>query len=160
MHSQAAEKFLRGELIEEPLEPVEEVRTPEIISPEAGPVREFKVIIDDKPYKIRLQEFEAEPSVREEVLLAKEKTVSPEITVPKAKEVSLPDGEITSHMQGTIIRINVNVGDFVNEGDVLAVLEAMKMENDIVAIRSGAVSKIHVSVNQTVTKGTPLFLIS
>lgn len=62
-------------------------------------------------------------------------------------------------MQGMILKLKVNEGDQVNEGDVLAVLEAMKMENDIHAPQSGTVDKIFIEEGETVNAGDTLMVV-
>ena len=54
---------------------------------------------------------------------------------------------------GKIISVNVNVGDKVQEGDIICILEAMKMENPIVAPVSGTVSQLNVKADQAVKPG-------
>ncbi len=66
--------------------------------------------------------------------------------------------KIIAPMPGTINRINVKIGDAVKQGDVLLVLEAMKMENDITAPQDGTVSSIEV--NQGATVATDAVLIT
>lgn len=65
-------------------------------------------------------------------------------------------GTVLSVMSGAIIKILVNVGDKVEPNSVLMILEAMKMENEIIAERGGIVKKIHVKVNDKVEEGQPL----
>ncbi|WP_247000087.1 acetyl-CoA carboxylase biotin carboxylase subunit [Halosolutus gelatinilyticus] len=70
------------------------------------------------------------------------------------------DGEtIDAEMQGTILGVEVDVGDEVDAGDVLVVLEAMKMENDIVASRGGTVSEIAVEEGESVDMGDTLVVL-
>jgi biotin carboxyl carrier protein len=59
-------------------------------------------------------------------------------------------------MQGLILKVRVSPGDRVEIGDVVVVLEAMKMQNDIAATRRGAVGAVHVREGDVVTPGTPL----
>ena len=63
---------------------------------------------------------------------------------------------IKSPLPGTISSINVKVGDQVKRGAVLLVMEAMKMENNIMASRDGQVKAIHVTVGQTVAQDDAL----
>ncbi|MBQ6398457.1 MAG: biotin/lipoyl-binding protein [Oscillospiraceae bacterium] len=80
---------------------------------------------------------------------------------PAPAAAALAAGEVVkSPMPGNILKINVAQGQAVKEGDVLIVLEAMKMENEIVAPRSGSVAQIAVSKGQVVETGTPLVVIS
>lgn len=63
---------------------------------------------------------------------------------------------VKAPLPGTILNIKVNVGDNVKKGDVLMVMEAMKMENDIMASSDGQVKNIHVAVGQTVAQDDKL----
>jgi biotin carboxyl carrier protein len=65
-------------------------------------------------------------------------------------------GAVVAMMPGAIVRIGVEVGQSVEVGDVLLILEAMKMENDIQAERSGVISKVHVSPGDRVITGQAL----
>ncbi|MCU4740283.1 acetyl-CoA carboxylase biotin carboxylase subunit [Halobacteria archaeon AArc-m2/3/4] len=70
------------------------------------------------------------------------------------------DGEhVTAEMQGTILSVEVDEGDEVDAGDVLVVLEAMKMENDIVASRGGTVTQIAVDEGESVDMGDSLVVL-
>ena len=60
---------------------------------------------------------------------------------------------------GKLIGINVKVGDVVKEGDVLCILESMKMENPIVAPVGGTISQIGVAVDQVVKPGEVVVVI-
>ena len=62
-------------------------------------------------------------------------------------------------MQGMVLKLKVNVGDKVTKGSVVAVLEAMKMENDIQAESDGVVEEIFVSEGDTVNAGDTLMVI-
>ena len=74
---------------------------------------------------------------------------------------ALASGEVVkAPMPGNILKINVAPGQKVEEGDVLIVLEAMKMENEIVATKSGTVAQIAVSKGAVVETGAPLVVIA
>ena len=68
-------------------------------------------------------------------------------------------GALTASMQGMVLKIKVNTGDKVQKGTVVAVLEAMKMENDIYAEEEGIVEQIFVEEGDTVNAGDNLMLI-
>jgi acetyl-CoA/propionyl-CoA carboxylase biotin carboxyl carrier protein len=63
-------------------------------------------------------------------------------------------------MQGTIVKVGVSDGDTVAEGDLVVVLEAMKMEQPITAHRAGTVSGLSAEVGATVTSGALICTIS
>jgi acetyl-CoA/propionyl-CoA carboxylase biotin carboxyl carrier protein len=70
------------------------------------------------------------------------------------------DGQhVTAEMQGTVLGIEVAVGEEVAAGDVLLVLEAMKMENDVVAELAGTVSAVHVEEGESVDMGDTLLVL-
>jgi acetyl-CoA/propionyl-CoA carboxylase, biotin carboxylase, biotin carboxyl carrier protein len=69
-------------------------------------------------------------------------------------------GEVSaSPMQGTIVKVAVADGDAVQAGDLVVVLEAMKMEQPLTAHRSGTVQGLTADVGATVTSGSTLCLI-
>ena len=65
-----------------------------------------------------------------------------------------------SPMQGTVLKVAVVDGDAVGEGDLLLVVEAMKMENEIVAPREGVVSGLAVTVGAGVSSGQLLCVVA
>ena len=67
---------------------------------------------------------------------------------------------VASPMPGSIIDVRVAVGQAVKSGDVLIVLEAMKMENEIVAPRDGTVAQVLVTKGTSVDTGTALVVLS
>jgi acetyl-CoA/propionyl-CoA carboxylase biotin carboxyl carrier protein len=74
-----------------------------------------------------------------------------------AAATKTPSGNaLTSPMQGTIVKVAVADGDIVEAGDLVVVLEAMKMEQPLAAHRSGMVKNLNAQVGATVTSGSPL----
>ena len=63
-------------------------------------------------------------------------------------------------MPGNILKVNVSVGQAVKEGEVLCVLEAMKMENEIMAPRAGSVAQVLVQKGSTVDTGAVLVVLA
>ncbi len=67
---------------------------------------------------------------------------------------------VSAPMPGNILKVNVSVGQAVKEGDVLVILEAMKMENEIMAPRAGTVSQVLVSKGSTVDTGAAMVVLA
>ncbi|HEX7626105.1 MAG TPA: biotin/lipoyl-containing protein, partial [Gaiellaceae bacterium] len=66
---------------------------------------------------------------------------------------------VTSPMQGTVLQVHVAEGDAVEEGQVICIVEAMKMENEVVAHRSGTVADLTITAGQPVTIGQAICVI-
>ena len=82
--------------------------------------------------------------------------------VPAAAPAAAPVGAgecVTAPMPGNILKVNVNVGDRVAEGQVLVILEAMKMENEIMAPCAGTVTQVLVVKGATVDTGSAMVVI-
>ena len=78
-----------------------------------------------------------------------------------ASESGLAAGEVVkSPMPGNVLKINVTQGQSVKEGEVLLILEAMKMENEVVATKAGTVAQIVTSKGAVVETGSPLVVIA
>jgi biotin carboxyl carrier protein len=69
------------------------------------------------------------------------------------------EGAVTAPMAGKIVSIRVKKGEAVKAGAVVCILEAMKMENEIVAPRDGLIKEIFMSIGTGVNKGDPMFII-
>ena len=78
---------------------------------------------------------------------------------PAAPAVTGAGEPITAPMPGTILKVNVTAGQKVSSGTVLCVLEAMKMENEILAPKDGTITQVVVSKGSTVDTGAPLVVI-
>jgi acetyl-CoA/propionyl-CoA carboxylase biotin carboxyl carrier protein len=76
-----------------------------------------------------------------------------------ASAAAAGSGSVTVPMQGTIVKVLVNVGDTVDEGQTVCVLEAMKMENNITADKDGTVSEVRVEAGQSVGSGDVVVVI-
>ena len=88
--------------------------------------------------------------------------VAAPVAAPKAAPAAAAAGanKVTSPMPGTILNVKVSVGQAVKKGDVICVLEAMKMENDIPAPCDGVIASINVQKGANVTSGDLLASIN
>lgn len=84
---------------------------------------------------------------------------APVQAAPAAPVITGSGTPVKAPMPGAILKVNASQGQKVNEGDVLFILEAMKMENEIVAPVSGTVSQVVVTKGQTVDTDAVLALI-
>jgi pyruvate carboxylase subunit B len=153
---------------------IEKVEKP---APEKGPgVRTFNVFVDGDYFEVEVDEVGGAPVVTsvapmtpQPAVPAAAPAVAPAARAPApaaapepAKPVAKPAAEgtpIEAPMPGMVIRYEVNEGDSVNEGDVVLILEAMKMENSITAPISGTVLSIPFKSGDSVQKGNTLAVI-
>ena len=131
----------------------------------------YKVTLNNKTYEVEVEEGKAmlideyeayAPAAPAPVAAAAPAAATPVAAAPAAPAgAALASGEVVkSPMPGNILKINVVQGQKVEEGDVLLVLEAMKMENEIVATKSGTVAQIVAAKGAVVETGAPLVVIA
>ncbi len=115
-----------------------------------------------KPYFIkidgRLEEVLVEPLV-EVVPTAEEVKISGALASSSKRPKATGEGDVTSPMPAKVVEIKVKEGDRVNEGDVVAIVEAMKMQNEIHAPVSGTVKAIYVKPGDNVNPDEALMTI-
>ncbi len=112
----------------------------------------YKVKVNGKVYEVELE------SVTESA--AKISAPNPETS--KVQNTTVTNGEgspLNAPMAGTILDVKVKVGDTIKEGDVVCILEAMKLENEVVAQTSGVVKSIAVAKGDSVSNGQLLVVI-
>jgi pyruvate carboxylase subunit B len=121
--------------------------------PPAPPVRvaEFDVEVDGEVFKVRVSGAGMTVMPAEGAAQAAGATTAPP---PKNSE-----GTVIAPMQGLIVKVPVKAGDAVKLGDVVAVLEAMKMQNDIVTTVAGRVSQVYVKEGEVVSPNQPLLAV-
>ena len=131
----------------------------------------YKVTLNNRVYEVEVEEGSA-------MLVDEYELAAPAAPAPAAAPVAvaaapvaaapaapaaagLAAGEVVkAPMPGNVLKINVAQGQTVKEGDVLLVLEAMKMENDITATKSGTVAQIVVAKGAVVETGSALVVIA
>jgi biotin carboxyl carrier protein len=109
-------------------------------------MRKFLINVNGTRYEVEVEEIDAN-------------------AIPKAAEPvkAAPAGagtEVRSPMPGNILQVNVNPGDVVKEGQQLMILEAMKMENEILAPCAGKIASIGVAKGSSVESGALLCTIA
>ena len=108
----------------------------------------YIVTLNGKNYEVEVEETEAViTNVSEAAPVAAPVAPAAPVAATPAAPVAAPTAggtNVTAPMPGAILAVNKNVGDSVNAGDVIFVLEAMKMENDIVAPCAGTIKQILV----------------
>lgn len=135
LYPQIAIKFLKGQATEEPL--VKKDAKASVSVKGSAPVA-FNVEVDGEAYIVKVAPVG--------------------ISIQEAQPKAPRDG-VTVPMQGVLIRYKVKKGDRVNKGDVVAILEAMKMENPVYADKSGTVKEIYIETGKTVSPGDVLMSI-
>jgi biotin carboxyl carrier protein len=129
----------------------------------------YKVTLNNRTYEVEVEEgkamlideYEAYAPAAPAPVAAAPVAAAPAAAPAAPAGAALAAGEVVkSPMPGNILKINVSQGQKVNEGDVLIVLEAMKMENEIVATKSGTVAQIVTAKGAVVETGAPLVVIA
>lgn len=129
----------------------------------------YKVTLNNRTYEVEVEEgkamlvdeYEAYAPAAPAPVAAAPVAAAPAAAPAAPAGAALAAGEVVkSPMPGNILKINVAQGQKVNEGDVLIVLEAMKMENEIVATKSGTVAQIVTAKGAVVETGAPLVVIA
>lgn len=117
-------------------------------------MRKFLINVNGKAYEVDVEEIK-------DGVVPQPMVAAPVAAAPAPAAAPAGEGEkVEAPMPGNIMKINVKVGDTVAEGDVLIVLEAMKMENDIVSPKAGKVTSVTVQQGATVDTGDVLVTIA
>lgn len=114
-------------------------------------MRKFLVKVNNQQFEVELEEVKSNRTAEKPVA---EKTVKPSSNGNGTVSAASAKGEtIVAPMPGNILKVNVSKGDSVKKGQVLLVLEAMKMENEITAHADGKIADIKVEKGLCVSAG-------
>ena len=126
-------------------------------------MKSYKITVNGTCYEVEVEELASEPvqPVIKKVSQPRPPTptVSPE---PKVSQIASSEQgqKVTAPLPGKVIAIHKQVGDQVSSGDVILILEAMKMENEITAPVNGVIQRIFIDEGQAVGVNGDLFTIA
>lgn len=129
--------------------------------------KKFKITVEGKTYEVEVEELGATSSSNSSPVQKAQSTERVQAPAPKkssgASKKKQPSatggGAVEAPMAGKIIDVKVSEGEEVNQGDLIVVLEAMKMENEIYAPAAGEVTEVMVAADDSVDSGDPLLII-
>lgn len=128
-------------------------------------MKKYKVLVNGQPYEVVVEEIKdsagpvSPPPQAAPAPVVPKAAPAAKPTAPPAPQGSAGGTAVEAPMPGSVLEVRVSVGDSVSEGDVLMILEAMKMENEITSPASGVVKSIDVSVGSTVNTGEAMIFI-
>lgn len=116
-------------------------------------MKKYRVNVNGTQYDITLEVLEGEAAAA---------PAAPKAAPAAAPKAAAPAGgqAVNAPMPGTILSVNVKPGQAVKKGDILVMLEAMKMENEIMAPVDGTVGAVNVTKGQSVQSGDVLLTIA
>lgn len=158
--NELVKKALAGELVEKPMKE---------IPPKGEGLRKYNVFVDGDYYTVEVEEEGGETLVRRAIPAAKPAPAPVAAPKPAPAPVEAPvkapvaiqsgKGSILAPMPGMILDVKRNLGEAVNEGDEIVILEAMKMQNSLTSPISGVIKAIMVKSGDLVKKGDLLVVI-
>lgn len=126
-------------------------------------MKKFNVIVNGSSYEVEVEEVKAASAPVTKVAPAPAAPkAAPSAPAPKAAPAAAPvtgGTTISAPMPGKITKVVASVGQSVNAGDVVVILEAMKMQNEITATAAGTVKAVNVEVGSSVKAGQAMVVI-
>ena len=148
--------FLKNRNNPEAFEPVPGTE-PEVVAPAAQPAPAASAAsIEAYSVKVNGQVYNVEVGPSGELTSVEPAAASAPVPAPQASTAE----DLPAPLAGNIFKINVQPGQQVSEGDVLVILEAMKMETEVRAARSGTVQDLHVKEGDSVAVGSPILSLA
>jgi len=122
---------------------------------------ELKKIDREVPFLIKVNSIPFNVELETPTRKVPSKVLEPSVSIVVKETVKriVEEGAVTAPMAGKIVSVRVKEGDSVKLGEVLCVLEAMKMENEITAPKTGLIQEVRVSEGMPVSEGTVLVVI-
>lgn len=124
-------------------------------------VKKFNITVNGNAYEVEIEEVKAAAPVAAAPKAAPAAAPAPK-AAPAAAAPAAPaagDNTVTAPMPGKIVKLVASVGQAVNAGDVLLILEAMKMQNEITAPAAGTVKSFAVNAGDSVKPGQTMVVI-
>lgn len=130
-------------------------------------MKKFNITVNGSAYEVEVEEVggavSAAPKAAPKVAAAPvaPKAAAAPVAAPKAAAAPVAAGAevVSAPMPGKVLSINCKAGDAVKAGDVLMILEAMKMQNEIMAPADGTVSEVRVTAGQNVATGDAMIVM-
>ncbi|MBQ6425563.1 MAG: biotin/lipoyl-binding protein [Clostridia bacterium] len=119
-------------------------------------MRNFIVNVNGTTYQIGVEEIDGTAAQK----AAPAPAPAPAAAPAPAPKPAAGGNSVSSPMPGNILAVNFKAGDKVKSGDTVMILEAMKMENEILAPADGTIREVYVQKGATVETGTPLFAMN
>ena len=123
-------------------------------------MKKYTITVNGTAYEVEVEEAGVVASAPKAAPKAAQAPKAAPAPAPKAAApVAAGATTVSAPMPGKVLSVNVKAGDAVKSGDVLLILEAMKMQNEIMAPADGTVSDVRVSAGQTVATGDVMIVL-
>ena len=125
-------------------------------------MKKYNITVNGKTYEVEVEEIgKSEQTPVQIAPVTRPSAPAPKPSAPKAPQAkpSAGSSDITAPMPGTVLEIKVTQGQTVKSGELVMILEAMKMENEIFAPADGTIEKIHINQGASVNSGDLLISI-
>jgi len=116
-------------------------------------MKNYTITVNGTPYNVTVEEGAGAP-------VAAAPVAAPAAAPAPAAQGTAGSVKVEAPMPGTILDVKVSVGDSVSSGSVLCILEAMKMENEIVAPQDGTVASVNVAKGDSVEAGQVIITLN